>query len=323
MASTKGINIISVPSDVGSVYAGKSRAPAAFEAAGLYVKLQAAGLQIDLSPALPSGGAGWTSAGREPNGARNESATVAACQDVQNAVLAVLANSNTDKSTPSFQLILSGECLYCPAILSAYWRHLSGTKKRIGIIYVDADCDLSTPAEPNGTGNIAGMTLTHMTLREGALESMKQFSRSDGGPVVDGTNIVLFGLNIESSSNQRAHLGYLFDEAFRITTSRAVQKAPVETARKALEWMEEQVDFILVHLDVDVIDPGQFPLGNVPNWTGLGFEETMVAMKTFLKSEKVVGLSVAEVNPDHDPGLQMTTQLVDKLVEALSEKSWN
>lgn len=150
---------------------------------------------------------------------------------------------------------------------------------------------------------------------------MRVFSRVDGAAVVDSSNIALFGLNIESPSNQRAHLGYLFDHTFRVTTSRAVQRAPAEEARKTLEWMEEQVDMILVHLDLDVIDPGQFPLGNVPNWTGLGFDETMVAVKTFLASEKTVGLSVAEVNPDHDPGLNMTKQLVDKLVEALQEKS--
>lgn len=82
--------------------------------------------------------------------------------------------------------------------------------------------------------------------------------------------------------------------------------------------MEERVDYIIVHLDVDVIDPGEFPLCNVPNWTGLGYEETMSAVKIFLKSEKCIALSMAEVNPDHDPGLEMTTRLVDDIVEGLS-----
>jgi arginase family enzyme len=43
----------------------------------------------------------------------------------------------------------------------------------------------------------------------------------------------------------------------------------------------------------------------------------MAAFKTFLRSEKLVGLSVAEVNPDHDPGLKMTKQLIEEVVSGL------
>ena len=84
--------------------------------------------------------------------------------------------------------------------------------------------------------------------------------------------------------------------------------------------MEERVDYIIVHLDVDVIDPGEFPLCHLPNFTGLGFEETMTALKVFLKSKKTVALSVAEVNPDHDPGLEMTGRLVDEIVDGLKSR---
>ena len=43
----------------------------------------------------------------------------------------------------------------------------------------------------------------------------------------------------------------------------------------------------------------------------------MAAFKTFLQSEKFVGLSVTEVNPDHDPGLKMTQELVKDIVDGL------
>jgi len=186
---------------------------------------------------------------------------------------------------------------------------------------VDADCDLTTPLEPGSKGNIAGMTLTHLTLRDGALESMKTFSRPDGSGVVDNENIVLFGLNVDSEVATRQHLGYLLDNNYRVFTSQKVKGKSVEEAKSVLKWMEDRVDFILVHLDVDVIDPQQFPLCNVPNWTGLDFEEVMDAFKIFLSSKKSVGLSVAEVNPDHDPGLKMTAQLVDEIVKGLREKA--
>lgn len=313
--ANKVINIINVSSDIGSVYAGKSRAPAAMKDAGLQKKLGMAGYQVKEFNAFASDAVIWASSNREPNGARNEARTVEACKKVSNTIKSVL--DSNDEETHPFQLILSGECLYCPAILSSYWKHLHGTGKRVGIIYVDADCDLYYPREPNSSGTIAGMTMTHMTLRDGALESMKSFSRPDGSGVVDNNNIVLFGLNANSEANKRDHLGYLFDNNFRVVTSASVQKSPLKSARAALEWLEERVDYIMVHLDVDVIDPGEFPLCHLPNWTGLGFEECMKAVKVFLKSPKCVALSVAEVNPDHDPGLEMTRRLVDELVDGL------
>jgi arginase len=316
MASHR-INVVNVPSDIGSIYAGKSRAPAAFRSAGLQTKLRAAGHQMNEFDAFSFASAGWAASNREPNGARNEVRTVAACQQVFDTITATLDN----QPKPPFNLILGGECLYCPAILSAYWRHLEGTQRRVGIIYVDADCDLYTATDPTGSGNIAGMTLTHMTLRYGALDSMKAFCRPDESGVVDNSNIVLFGFNTNSEANKRDHMSYLFDNNFRVVTSQAVQRAPIDRAQAALRWMEAQVDHIVVHLDVDVIDPGEFPLCNVPSWTGLGFEETMAAVKVFLNSEKAVALSVAEVNPDHDPGLKMTEALVDHIVDGLCSRN--
>lgn len=315
------INIINVPSDIGSIYAGKSRAPAAFKTVQLQEKLGAAGWQVTESTALIEGSGGWVSSNREPHGARNEVAVVEACTQVQQAVIKALgSNYETNQSLP-FQLILSGECLYCPAILSAYWQHFKGTEKRVGIIYIDADCDLSTPSEPGALGTTAGMTLTHMTLRDGSLDSMKAFCRPDGSGVVDNNNIVLFGLNVDSPAAKRHHLGYLLDNDFRVFTSNKLHGKSREEAKAALKWMENRVDAILIHLDVDVIDPQQFPLCNIPNWTGLGFEEVMDAVKVFLTSEKTVGFSVAEVNPDHDPGLQMTTRLVDEIVDSFKGRA--
>lgn len=158
MKMQNSIDIISVSSDIGSIYAGKSRAPEAIRSAGLHTKLQAAGYHVNEYAALAEP-AIWTSSMREPNGARNEAATVAACTKVSAAITEVLSENRT----PSFHLLLSGECLYTPAILSAYWHHLHRTTHKVGIIYFDADADLHTPADPAGSGNIAYMTLTHLT----------------------------------------------------------------------------------------------------------------------------------------------------------------
>lgn len=149
---------------------------------------------------------------------------------------------------------------------------------------------------------------------------MKRFTRPGGEGVVDAGNVVLFGLNVGNHSNARSQLGCLFDEGYRVFTSAAVAEDPVGRAELALKWLEGRVDHILVHLDVDAIDASLFPLANAPQRTGAGFKEVMRAVRVFLGNEKVIGLTVAEVNPDHDPGLEMTSRLVDKVVDILRER---
>lgn len=149
---------------------------------------------------------------------------------------------------------------------------------------------------------------------------MRQFSRPGGVGVVDSSNAVLFGLNSSSPANKRDHLGYLFNQNYRVITSDAVVVDAAGRAVEALHWLEERVDYILVHLDVDVIDPGLFPLGNIPNYTGIGFPDIISALRIFLASSKAVGLTIAEVNPDHDPGLCMTRRLVDEIILGMKER---
>lgn len=308
----QSISLINVPADVGSVFAGKSRAPDAFHAVGLVEKLKDLGYKVNIHNALPDGPVGWAESEAEPNGARNEAAAVGVCKAVKSTVTTALTTNTLSDGPPPFQLILGGECLMVPAIMSALTYYFSS--KRVGLLYVDADCDLTYPREPGSSGNIAGMTFTHLTLRPGALQSMHEFSKPGGGGVVDSSNAVLFGLNSSSPANKRDHLGYLFDQNYRVITSTAIAKDAVARATDALNWLEERVDHILVHLDVDVIDPGLFPLGNVPNWTGVKFPEIMAALGIFLASRKTVGLTIAEVNPDHDPGLRMIRRLVDEVI---------
>lgn len=314
MATTRAITITNVPADVGSAIKGKHLAPDAIHSVSLPKKLENVGYDVKEQNALLNGPKIWSSeATWEPNGARNEKENVEVNTDVKRSVLQAL-----NDATSPFQLVIGGECSMVPAIMSALWEHYS--PKKVGLLYIDADADLAIPGEPGSSGNVASQTMTHLTLRPGALDSMKPFSRPDGSGVVDSSNFVLFGLNSAIQSNSRSQLSYLFDEGYRVMTSSAVAKDPIGRAKLALAYLEERVDIILVHLDVDAIDGDTFPLANLVNRTGVDFEKHMQAMKIFLASKKVQGLSVAEVNPDHDPGLKMTTRLVDGLVAAFKER---
>lgn len=326
MAASRSVAITYVPADCGSVIPGKSKAPQAFRDVGTVDRLRRAGVDNVSEHHALEAPATYAMASFEPGGVRNQDVNIDVCGRVHRTIARNLMSSSSLSSSassrPPFQLILGGECCMSPAIVAAFWQHAQAQSPplRVGLIYIDADTDLASPTDPSSTGIFAGMNMTHLLGRDGALPAMKeQFSRpSSGAPVCDASNIVLFGINMTLPGNRPEHFGYLFDNGYQVISAASVARDPEQRARKALEYLDGTgVDVILVHLDVDSIDPQMFPLANVPNFTGVTFEQMMRALKVLLASDKVAALTVAEVNPDHDPGLEMVDRLTGEIVGML------
>lgn len=322
MATSHSVSITYVPSDCGSVYPGKAKAPKAFRDVSIAEKLRGAGVpSVSEQHALDSP-VTYKISTFSPGRARNEDANIEVCSSVYRTVVHNL--SSNPSAQPPFQLILGGECGMSPAIMSAFWQHADSQSPplRVGLIYIDADTDFASPADPKSTGIFAGMNMTHLIRGPGALQSMEQFSRpSGGGPVCDSSNTVLFGTNMSFAGNKPEHFAYLFDNGYKVVSSASVAREPDARAREALRYLEDRVDVIMVHLDVDSIDPRMFPLAHLPNYTGVGFEEMMRALKVFVGSDKVGGLTIAEVNPDHDPGLEMVERLTEQVIGMLAART--
>jgi arginase len=313
MAASSAIDITYVPADCGSVIYGKSKAPAAFKSVGLASKLSEAGQRQVVEHEALQAPAIWQRTGFRHGGVRNEDLNVEVCTKVHDALQANLARQN---ATLPFQLIIGGECCMLPGIMKAFWGHYDGLGKRVALVYIDADTDLNTPSDAKSTGTLASQSMTHLIGAPSGLQSMKDFARKDGRPLCDASNTIFFGLNMSFAGNKPEHFAYLYDKQYRVIPSSAVAENPKTQAAAALEYLEDQsVDAIFVHLDVDSIDPGEFPLANMPNWTGVRFETMMEALAVLLSHTKIIGLCVAEVNPDHDPGLLMTKMLTSRIVE--------
>ncbi|CAM1509740.1 Fc.00g000750.m01.CDS01 [Cosmosporella sp. VM-42] len=319
MAASRSIAITYVPADCGSIIPGKSKAHKAFQDVGIVSKLRDAGLPSVTEYHSLDSPATYATTTFALGGVRNEDVNISVCQRIFDTIA---QNLNKSITQPPFQLILGGECCMLPAILSAFWQHTDSQSppRRVGLIYIDADTDLTSPTDPSSTGNFAGMNMTHLIQSAGALPSMKKFSHPSDEPICDASNTVLFGTNMSFSGNKNDHFTYLFDNNYTVISSASVAREPEQRAKRALEYLEDKVDVIVVHLDVDAIDPQMFPLANVPNFTGVTFEQMMRALKIFMGSEKVEGLTIAEVNPDHDPGLQMVERLTDNIVGMLAAR---
>ncbi|KPI45138.1 uncharacterized protein AB675_2336 [Cyphellophora attinorum] len=322
MTAPSSCDITYVPADCGSTIFGKSKAPDAFKSIDILSRLQNAGVSAIREIDALTEPATWSITTFEPGRVRNEELNVEVNHKVFNALQQHLSTAEAHEELP-FQLVLGGECCMLPGIVSQLAIRRNGIGQRLGLIYIDADADtdLNSPSDPGSTGNMAAQTMSLLVGTPGGLPSMDFFHESAERTLCDASNTVLFGTNMSCATNKSEHYAYLFENQYRVIPSSSVAKNPELQADAALKYLDQQgIDAILIHLDVDSIDPGEFPLANLPNYTGVKFDVMMRALAVFLSSEKTVGLCVAEVNPDHDPGLKMTTMLADAIAGMLGKR---
>jgi arginase len=109
------------------------------------------------------------------------------------------------------------------------------------------------------------------------------------------------------------------EHGLRAIDVREVVRDPEDAAVRATAAIEPEVDRVLVHLDVDVIDFTDLPLSdNAGRNQGLPFEVALRALRVLLSTPKLAALTVTEVNPDHDPDGSALRRLALGLAEALA-----
>jgi len=69
-----------------------------------------------------------------------------------------------------------------------------------------------------------------------------------------------------------------------------------------------------------VISQEEFPATNVPGSGGLTFGEVQSSLEEFAKHKNLLGLDVAQYNPDRDPDGTGARKLVDMLASVLSAR---
>lgn len=323
-SANASITIVGIPTEAGTHFAGQCLAPKALiEGAGLPTKLEKHGYKTSIvesifgsDPKLQATAA-WKPS-PQVNGVRNEVHTLAVVKHIKS----VLSSKDLLDVTKTFPFFIGGDCSITPGILSALYQVYPPDTK-IGIIYFDGDVDLTIPddaqAQVDGSGMFDSMVMTHLTLRDGYLKSMGEFTNRNGGPLADPSNMVIYGF--DPIQPKVEHWCYMLDNGFKAFTRPTVRKDPIGTAKRAIEWLENQVDVIFLHFDVDVIDSSEFPLGNFPHYAGLTANEALDAAKVFLQSKKLRGMVVTEVNPNNDPDGWMVRTLVDGLVEGFALRS--
>jgi arginase len=294
----KKIALIGAPSSAAAFSPGTEKAPAALRAAGLVERLQGAGFEVtdygDCAPRLFADD-------EEHRRARNLTEIVAGLNDLK-------TRAEVAMKTGALVLVLGGECVQAIGLLTGARRYY----KHINLLWFDRDADLNTPAT-TPSGRIDGMVVAHI-IGKGAPELVRFWGEP---PLVREPDITLFGIARLDPPEQE----FLSRSPLRHVNASDIQaRGAAASATDALNHLHAGSREFVLHLDLDVIAQEEFPPVVVPGSGGLSFEDVQAALKVILGHKNLVGLDIAQYNPDKDPNGDGAKKLVDLLVESLSAR---
>jgi arginase len=294
----KKIALIGAPSSAAAFLAGSEKAPAALRAAGLVERLQSAGYEVidhgDCAPRLFADD-------DEHKRARNLQEIVAGLNDLKlRAEIAVKSGA--------LVLVLGGDCAQVIGLLTGVRRYY----KHVNLLWFDRDADLNTPAS-TPSGRIDGMVVAHVIGR-GAPELVRFWGES---PLVREPDVTLFGIDRLDPPEQE----FLSKSPMRHISAAEIQsKGATAAAQDALAFVHADAHEFVLHVDTDIIAQEEFPAVNMPASGGLRLEDARAALREIAKHKNLLGLDVAQYNPDKDPDGAEAKKLVDLLVDALSAR---
>jgi arginase len=290
--------LIGAPSSAAGFFPGTEKAPAALRAAGIVEKLQSIGYEVtdygDCAPRL-------FAEDEEHKRARNLPEIVALLNDLKpRAELAVKSGA--------LVLLLGGDCAQSIGLLTGarrYYRH-------VNLLWFDRDADLNTPAS-TPSGRLDGMVLASIIGR-GSPELVRFWGEP---PLVREPDTLIFGLHRIDPPEQE----FLDHSPMRHIPAAGIQSVGAEkAASNAIAQLHADVREFMLHLDLDVIAQEEFPATNVPGSGGLSFAETQTALIEFAKRKNLLGLDIAQYNPEKDADGSAARKVIDLLAEVLSAR---
>jgi arginase len=294
----KKIALIGAPSSAAAFTPGTEKAPAALRAAGLIERLLAAGFEVaDYGDCAPRHFAD----DEEHRRARNLKEIVAGLNDLK-------TRAEVAVKSGALVLVLGGDCVQAIGLLTGARRYY----KHINLLWFDRDADLNTPAT-TPSGRIDGMVVAHI-IGKGAPELVRFWGEP---PLVREPDVTLFGLSRLDPPEQ----DFLSRSPLRHVQASDIQSKGVATsAADALNHLHADTREFVLHLDLDVIAQEDFSAVVVPGSGGLSLEDVRAALQEFVHHKNLIGLDVAQYNPDKDPDGGGAKKLVDLLVETLSAR---
>ncbi|HTR45898.1 MAG TPA: arginase family protein [Verrucomicrobiae bacterium] len=298
------IALLGSPTSAAAMSAGHEGAPAALRAAGLIERLTSIGYSV-------------TDLGDDPQQLFQQDDESPRARNIPRVIAALEAlKPRVEQAVKSGALpvILSGDCSVVLATIAGVRRYF----RNVGLIYVDRDADLNTPATTR-SGCVDGMVISHVVGR-GAAELVRFWSEP---PLVREPDLALFGT---------ARLDPPEEDVLARTPLRRYLASDVQrqgaaaAAQAAIDGVHAGAHDFVLHFDVDVI--ADFSATNYPAPDGLRLDEVRDALEVFARQKHLAAIDVSAYNPAKDSDGSGAKRIVDllagvfqKRLEALQESA--
>ncbi len=276
--------LVDAPLDCSGAGRGEEHAPAALRAAGLLERLRARdGGETD---------AHIRDARRDPD------TGVVGAGEVRRASLAIASHVRKVLEGRERPLVLGGDCT---VLLGVFQALPSGS----GLWFVDGHADFYD-GQSSPTGEAADMDLAILTGHgpPGLLEL--------DHPLLEPAAVVLLGHRPAELHPDAARENARLDPAIHALTAPEVRElGAAGVGIDAAARLAERPTWL--HLDLDVLDQDVLPAVSYPQPLGLEWDELIALARPLVGAPNLLGVSVADFNPDRDADGTQAAQVVEAL----------
>jgi arginase family enzyme len=124
------------------------------------------------------------------------------------------------------------------------------------------------------------------------------------------------------SPSQRVCFGAFMSQldASIVTLTFPALQREVAMAERAVNAVARDGARVVVHFDVDAVDPGDLALANFPHYgTGVPLASAGLVLQTLLAASGLAALVLTEINPTHDPDGAQLERYIDTVTSAVTK----
>jgi arginase len=293
------LSVIGAPTSAGAYAPGQEKAPAAFRSRGLIEALAQRRVVVDRGDGPHFR---WRPDHERPQ-AMNLDAVAHAAHTLAGTVADAMA---VDQNV----LVLGGDCTIELGVVAGARRACDS----VGLLYIDHDADLNTPATSDGALDWTGVA--HLLALPGADQSLATLAGH--APMLQPNALLYYGAD-NISDPEAATMAELQLQRISGANIRADSEG---ACARAAQWAAG-FDRVLIHFDVDVLTFTDFPIAeNVRRCQGLSLDQAFAVISAVSALPSWRGLTITEVNPDHAPDEQASFHtLIAQLRKALAKSN--
>ena len=301
--SSKEIEIIGVPLDLGQRRRGVDMGPSALRVAGLQAKLEALGYQVTDRGNVPVAVA--ETKGRGDDRAPFLEEIAYSAERTAECVQQALAR----RATP---LVLGGDHSVAAGTVAGVAQYFRAQGQAIGLIWIDAHSDINTP-ETSPSGNVHGMPLAALLgMGPAVLSDLLGWS-----PKVLPQHTVVVGIR-DVDEAERANIRR---SGIAVYTMRDIDELGLRAVmEKALQVAATGTAGFHVSMDMDWVDPTEAPGVGTPVPGGATYREAHLAMEILADHGGMRSLELVEVNPILDERNRTAALAVQLICSAFGKK---